>query len=286
MFSAEVSDRQGRRKSNSNSALATIAFSLTPTFSLRTRDAIVPGGVDQAVRGASRRGERLKTSFECLRKSILGPALLQFALALPVVAGPLSAAAEEPQKIVEEAAETVREFLENEARFPKLRPVLERAKGVLVLPKVFRYGVFVGAFLRAKGVLIARDSGPDGWGRPVFVELSERHWGIEPRTELGSAVLAVMTDDGLDRLLSSDAVLGTDVDLVPIAEYQAEADVIAFARTDHEKLVLAFTDVKVSVNEAANRTYYGVRVSAGDIVRDGRTPDPSADVLRATLAPL
>ncbi len=90
--------------------------------------------------------------------------LMASILAVPAA----SRAAETPNEVIEKSAITLQAFLEGqEGRV--LRPLLDKAVAVIVLPEYIRGGIGIGGE-GGTGVLMSRASSGGSWGKPLFVD--------------------------------------------------------------------------------------------------------------------
>ncbi len=98
----------------------------------------------------------------------------------------------------------------------------------------------------------------------------------------------VMTENGIDALLSSEFKLGADVSVAagPVgAGAKAQtADIIAFSRTKGIYGGINVEGAVVKIRNDRNRAYYGRGVRPTDIFVTRSVSNPGAEGLRQTIA--
>src|SRR3954468_7210010 len=112
----------------------------------------------------------------------------------------------EPDKRVSDAQVP----LSNSIRDPDQTWIQEnigRAKAILIAPQIVKAGfIFGGSGGRA--LLVARDG--QAWAGPAFYNLGTASVGFQAGVEVSEAIIVVMTDKGLNSLLSSSFKMGGD----------------------------------------------------------------------------
>src|SRR4029450_383011 len=104
--------------------------------------------------------------------------------------------------------------------------------GLLIAPQIVRAGFIIGGS-GGRGVLVARD-GTTGAG-PAFYNLATASVGFQAGVDVSEAIIVVMTEKGLNSLLSSSFKLGGDASIAagPVgagAKSTVTADLITFTR--------------------------------------------------------
>jgi lipid-binding SYLF domain-containing protein len=211
---------------------------------------------------------------------------LAVAVLTALVAASPSWAGPKEQSTVEQARQTITNF----ARDPNMvwfRDNIGRARGVLIIPTSVKAGFIVGGS-GGNGVLLGRSPRTGRWSYPAFYSLGSLTFGLQIGGEVSEIVLMVMTNRGMDALLSTSFKLGGDVSIAvgPVgAGAKAQvADIIAFARTKGLYGGINIEGAIVSTDDDANAAYYGRRVSPSDIFVRRIVRNPGADGLRATVA--
>ena len=195
----------------------------------------------------------------------------------------------EPDALVSDARTTLSNFIRDPAQ-TWIRENLNRARAVLIAPQIVKAGfIFGGSGGRA--LLVARDG--QSWTGPAFYNLATASVGFQAGIEVSEAVIVVMTDKGLNSLLSSSFKIGGDASVAagPVgagAKSTVTADLITFTRAKGVYGGVNLDGTVVSTNVPWNDAYYGrTNVLPPDILirKTATSPKSSAllgDVARAT----
>ena len=137
----------------------------------------------------------------------------------------------EPENLVSDARTTLSNFLRDPDQ-TWIQDNLGRAKAVMIAPQIVKAGfIFGGSGGRA--VLVGKDGRT--WAGPAFYDLATASVGFQAGVEVSEAVIVVMTDKGLNSLLSSSFKIGGDASVAagPVgagAKSTVTADLITFTR--------------------------------------------------------
>lgn len=207
-----------------------------------------------------------------------------------IAAGPAAADSkrEKAERLVAQAAETTAYFAEDSA-FGALRDTADNAKAMVIIPRQLRGGFLVGAS-GGNAVMIAR--GENGqWTQPVFFTIGSISFGFQVGAEASEIVLLVMTQRGMEHLLSTTVKLGGDVTLAagPVgAGAKAQTtDILAFSRSRGLYGGISLEGALLKARHSWNEAYYGAAVKPSDIIyRNGAYNPRSASLQQAvtTLA--
>jgi lipid-binding SYLF domain-containing protein len=196
-------------------------------------------------------------------RSFLAGAL---AVALTVSAAPAAKSVAETKRIRE--ASRVLESLVSapDSSIPKY--VLERAEAIVVIPRLVKGGLVVGAENGA-GVMSIRDGG--SWSLPSFVKMTGGSIGWQIGLEAVDLVLVVLNRDGVDELLRTEFTLGAQAGVAagPVGRSgEASTDALMSAKIltySRAKGLFAGATIEGSSlrdDVDANQTFYGERLSA------------------------
>jgi len=195
----------------------------------------------------------------------------------------------EPDALVEDARITLNNFLRDPDQ-TWIQENLSSARAVLISPKIVKAGfIFGGSGGRA--VLVARDGRV--WTGPAFYDLATASVGFQAGVEVSELVMIVMTEKGLNSLLSSSFKIGGDASIAagPVgagAKSTVTADLISFSRSKGIYGGVNLDGTVVHSNVRWNDAYYGKsNVLPPDIlIRKTATSSKSggllADVAKAT----
>jgi lipid-binding SYLF domain-containing protein len=142
--------------------------------------------------------------------------------------------AEEAQGIVDKALVTLKGFVADKD-YQWMREHLKDAKGVLIYPQVLKAGFILGGS-GGTGVLLRRDEKKGDWTYPGFYTMGAVSFGLQIGGESAEVVLLVMSQKGMDSLLTSKFKLGGDISVAagPVgtgAKSDVTADFITFAKS-------------------------------------------------------
>lgn len=169
---------------------------------------------------------------------------------------------------------------------PKLKPMLQQAKGVLLVPNYARAGLGIGGS-GGEGLLMVNDKGK--WVGPAFYNLGGISVGAQAGVEMGAVAMLLMSDKALknfrqDNKFSLDADAG-----LTIANFTAKEGVSG-GRGD----VVVWTDTKgafagatvgasdITFDNDENAAFYKPGVKASDILT-GKVKSRQGDALVAAM---
>ena len=195
----------------------------------------------------------------------------------------------EPEALVESARTTLNNFIRDPDQ-TWIQDNLSRAKAVLIAPQLVRAGFIFGGS-GGRGVLVARDG--TTWAGPAFYNLATVSVGFQAGLDVSEAIIVVMTDRGLNSLLSNSFKMGGDASIAagPVgasARSTVTADLITFTRARGIYGGLNLDGTVVSTNVPWNDAFFGKsNLLPPDILirRTATSPKAAgllADVARAT----
>ncbi len=192
----------------------------------------------------------------------------------------------EPEKLVADAQMTLNNFLRDPDQ-TWIQDNLGRAKAVMIAPQIVRAGfIFGGSGGRA--VLVARDGRT--WAGPAFYNLGTASVGFQAGLDVSEAIMVVMTDKGMNSLLSSSFKLGGDASIAagPVgasARSTVTADIITFTRAKGVYGGLNLDGTVVSTNIPWNDAFFGkTNLLPPDILIRRTVTSPKAAALLADVA--
>jgi len=199
------------------------------------------------------------------------------------------ASSADPAVLVADARSTLSNFLRDPDQ-GWIQDNIGRARAILIAPQIVKAGFILGGS-GGRAVLVARDG--RAWIGPAFYDLGTASVGFQAGVEVSEAVMLVMTEKGLNSLLSTSFKLGGDASIAagPVgagARSTVTADIIAFSRAKGVYGGVNFDGTVVYANVGWNDAYYGrSNVLPPDIlIRKTATSPKSAaliaDVTRAT----
>lgn len=195
-----------------------------------------------------------------------------------------SDAARSAQDRVSDAVTLVRQMQQD----PGLAAVLQRARGIFIIPHYGKGGLIVGGEGGA-GVVLARNGGQ--WSSPAFYSLGGASIGAQAGGEGGAIAMILMTRKAVDRFanLSHDWSLNGNAGLTVVTwsgKGQANTgrgDVILWTNTQGLYGGLTGSLTHIGPDTKLDRAYYQRPVTSSAILA-GDVSNPNAEPLRDALA--
>lgn len=211
-----------------------------------------------------------------------------YVLTLLAMAQSVALAQSEQQNLVNGAERTLSNFL-RDPDMTWLQQHIGRAKAVMVAPTVAKAGfIFGGSGGRA--VTVARDSRSGKWAGPAFYTLATASVGFQAGISVSEVVTLVMTEKGLNSLLSPSVKLGGDASIAagPVgagAKSDIVADFISFSRAKGIYGGLNLDGTVIAISNDWNEAYYGKPgILPPDILIRGAAHNKGAAKLVADVA--
>ena len=160
------------------------------------------------------------------------------------------------------------------------------AKGIFIVPRMLRGGFIFGGS-GGSGALLAQNRETGKWSYPAFYTMGSVSFGLQIGADATEIILLVMTDKGMEAMLSKEFKLGGDVTLAagPLgrsAKAQT-ADILAYGRSKGAFAGLAIDGAVIAPRHEWNNTYYGKEVLLVDILINQTVSNPKAENLRVAL---
>ena len=196
------------------------------------------------------------------------------------------------QERVENAGTVVQEIMNAPDSIPQ--SVLDKADCVVVLPSVVKFAIGIGGSY-GRGVMTCRggENFKGKWGAPTMMALEGGSAGLQLGGQATDFVLLLMSPKSASGILSSKVKLGGDVSAAagPVGrEASAETDVtmkaeiLTYSRARGLFAGVSLEGSTLRPDNDANKSLYGSKMDAKDIVLKGAVPAPSsATKLLATL---
>jgi SH3 domain-containing YSC84-like protein 1 len=190
------------------------------------------------------------------------------------------------ERLASEARVTLINFLRDPDQ-TWIQQNLNRARGVLIAPQIVRAGFIVGGS-GGRAVLVARDGRT--WAGPAFYDLVTASVGFQVGVDVSEAVIVVMTEKGLNSLLSTSFKIGGDASIAvgPVgagAQSTVTADLVAFTRAKGLYGGVNLDGTVVNTNAVWNDAFYGrMNVLPTDILIRKTVTSPNAAPLLSDVA--
>jgi len=194
--------------------------------------------------------------------------------------------ASEEDMLVDKARFTLENFL-SDPDMQWFRDHMKEARGMLIVPQFIKGAFFVGGS-GGSGVLVARDEKTNKWSYPAFFTLGGASFGLQFGGQASEVVLLVMTQKGIDSLMSTTLKLGADASVAvgPIGRGvegsttpNLSADLLSFSKAKGLFAGISLEGAVVVARDALNTTYYKVPTKTIDILVRRSVSNPQADPL-------
>jgi SH3 domain-containing YSC84-like protein 1 len=194
------------------------------------------------------------------------------------------------QRIIDRSAAGL-SAMRADSDFPHLDAYLERARGVLIFPRVIKAALLFGGE-GGNGILLARR--PDGgWSAPAFYSIGAGSIGFQLGYQEATVVLVLMNESTLLSVIDGGVKLGADAtiaagsvgDTGQTRHASTSADVVQFVDVGGVFAGVSLDGAVIKDRESFNRRYYGHDASAHGILIQRKFDAAGADVIRAALAP-
>ncbi len=211
------------------------------------------------------------------------------ALSLPMLAAGLPAAwAETDQQVTIAGAEKTLTDLRHDKAFGNARTLIQRARAVLIVPRLIKGGFFIGGE-GGEGVMMVRQGGH--WSDPAFYAIGSASFGLQIGLQEAEMIMLVMTQRGVDSLLRDEFKFGAQagISVVTLGSGVEGAvggasppDIVVWSSATGLYGGLTIDGSIVKPQPDADRAFYGRPVTTRDVLY-GRTPSARADRLRRDL---
>ncbi len=220
--------------------------------------------------------------------------ILSASAALPAMAtlpGAAMAANDDVTHLVNQSAETARAILFG-GTTAAARDDLKRAYGVLIIPLMIKAGLVIGGEA-GDGVLLSQDRN-GAWSGPAFYRLVSGSIGFQIGFEQREVMLLVMTEKGLNSLMTNQIKLGADVSVTAgnvgtgrevATGGSLGADFLAYSRAVGVFGGGALEGGVIQPLPDMNKRFYGRAVTPKEIVIDRTVDNAAAARLKSQLSP-
>jgi lipid-binding SYLF domain-containing protein len=158
--------------------------------------------------------------------------------------------------------------------------IMHDAKCIAVIPSMVKVA-FVFGGNHGKGVATCRTA--DGWSAPAPITITGGSWGLQLGGQAVDLVLVVMTDQGMEHLLSSHFKLGADIsaaagpvgrDATAGTDVKMRAEVLTYSRTRGLFAGIDLSGAAISQDKDETQILFGQMVPFQDILH-GKVPAPA-----------
>src|ERR1700758_1833929 len=164
--------------------------------------------------------------------------------------------------------------------------LLDKAECIVVLPSVKKGAFGIGGSY-GRGVMICRggEHYKGRWGAPALYALEGVSIGFQLGGQATDFVLLVMNQKGAQSLLSSKVKLGADASAAAgpkgrtaegATDIVMQAEILSYSRNKGLFAGVSLEGSTLRSDGSANEKLYGKKVSARDIIRDGKVGVPGS----------
>jgi lipid-binding SYLF domain-containing protein len=187
---------------------------------------------------------------------------------------------DETQAQVDAAQATLANFV-RDPDMTWFRQHVGRAKAILIGPQIVQAGFIVGGS-GGSAVLISRDG--ESWAGPAFYRIAAGSVGLQAGAQASEMVALVMTEKGVNSLLSTSFKLGGDVSIAagPVGAGTGapiNADMVVYTRSKGLYGGLNVDGTVISVDDGRNHAYYGRAATPVDILVTHSVSNPHGQSL-------
>lgn len=190
-----------------------------------------------------------------------------------------------PQELVSQGTITFKNFM-HDPNMAWFRDNVNQAKGIFIVPQMLRAG-FVFGGSGGSGVLMTRDQKTSTWSYPAFYTMGSVSWGLQIGADASEIILMIMTDRGINAMLSTEFKLGGDISVaagpVGIGAKAKTVDILAFGRSKGLFGGVSIEGTVIAPRNDWNSQYYGKPVGPVDILIRRTVSNPQADQLQRVL---
>lgn len=222
--------------------------------------------------------------FFYIRNLTLVLVLLSISLALPLTNAKASDSSD-AQALVLKGTAVFKSFMAD-SNMTWFHNNAHRARAIFIIPQMIRGGFIIGGS-GGSGVLLHRDMKTGAWSYPAFYTMGSVSIGLQIGADASEIVMMIMTEKGLNAMLSTEFKLGADVAVAagPVgASAKAQtADVLAFGRAKGAFGGVSIEGAVIAPRDKWNNAYYGSPVGPVDILIKRTVSNAQADQLRSAM---
>lgn len=185
---------------------------------------------------------------------------------------------------IKDAGEVLKEILNIPDDIP--HDLLDRAECVIVLPSVKKLAIGIGGSF-GRGVMVCRggEHFTGAWGAPAMYALEGGNIGFQLGGQATDFVLLVMNPRGAESLMGSKVKLGADAaaaagpkgrDATAATDVVMRAEILSYSRSRGLFAGVSLEGSTLRPDNGANEKVYGKKLTAKEILREGRVGRPAA----------
>ena len=193
------------------------------------------------------------------------------------------------QAVVDHAVGTLQD-LRGDKEFGNARELMHRARAVLIAPRIFKAGFFVGG---EGGTAVLMVRGAHGWSDPAFYTVASASFGLQIGAQESEMIMFVMSDRALNALMKNKVKLGGNAGIAVATlgstvegatTTHAGADIIVWASASGAYAGISLDGTVVDPQTAGDEKYYGRPITSSEIVLGGARTPAARSLVRAMNA--
>jgi SH3 domain-containing YSC84-like protein 1 len=224
-----------------------------------------------------------------ITRRLLATTILSMCAAGGVLGTPAARAASD-QQITVDRARMVIDDLRRDQEFGNARGLLRRARAIMIVPRLYKGGFFVGGE-GGKGVLLTHKAG-GGWSQPAFYALGSASFGLQIGLEQSEMIMFIMTPKALDAVMQNQFKIGAQAGLAVVTlgsgveaatTAAAGADIVVWASSSGAYAGISLNGSVIKPQFDDDHAYYGPGVTQQSILFRDTVANPRASGLVKTL---
>ena len=188
-----------------------------------------------------------------------------------------------PQGLVNEAVSVVQQM----GKDPQLKQLMQKAKGIYIVPDFGRGALVVGA-RGGEGVMLVHQD--DTWSGPAFYNMGGISIGAQAGGSAGEIAFLLMSENAVNNFLSQNTFSLNAGAGLTIVNYSAnkqaswgKGDVIVWSDTEGAYAGASVSATDINWDEDSNRQYYNQQQVSPTAVLNGQVTNASAEPLQEAL---
>jgi len=162
--------------------------------------------------------------------------------------------------------------------------LLKESVAIAIFPGVIKAGFIVGGKY-GKGVILHHKGARKGWSPPAFFSIAGGSFGFQIGGQSTDLILVIRNERGLKGLLRSEFTLGGDASVAagPVGrkaeaavDISLKAEIYAYSRSRGLFAGLSLEGAKLNSLEKMNKSYYRKKLTAQDILLNGKAIPPKS----------
>jgi SH3 domain-containing YSC84-like protein 1 len=194
-----------------------------------------------------------------------------------------------PQDTVNHALGTLQD-LRGDKEFGNALQLMRRARAVLIAPRIFKAGFFVGGE-GGRAVLMARGA-RGSWSHPAFYTVASASFGLQIGAQESEMIMFIMSERALNAVMQNKFQIGANAGIAVATlgstvagatTTNAGPDIVVWASSSGAYAGISLDGTLVQPQSDADLSYYGRPLTSREIVIDRMGHNPGALGLVRTI---